>query len=442
MYDINTILNLKVSDVQSFTCKVISNQIHYFLTLSRKEFICPSCYSKLFIKDYILKSIHHQIFIQKNTIVTLRQRRYYCSTCHTTHLEYNPLSDRKSNISHITKINVMKYLKGQEANFSSTARHFHLPITSIVNIFDELGHMNRLSLPEVLCIDEVYVIRKSKEKYACVLLDFKTGNIVDILFGRTKKHWASYTQLLPKEELHNVKYIIIDMFETYRSIKEIYFPKAILCCDSFHVVSNVNKYLKQIRIKTMNRYPTESVEYYLLKNFNWLLMLDSSKVNDNKSKYNKKLKQYINYPSLLEKTLEIDPLLKEAYNLKEEYLLFNQTATIDTAAEDLAHIIALYQSSDIDAFRKMSNTLIDWFQEIVNSFTIINTKRVSNGLIESTNSRIKTILKVANGFSNPSRLRNKIMYVINKESTITIREEKVNIKRPGKKRGPYKKSRK
>ena len=440
MHDIITILNLKTVDVQSFSCKVVGDSVSYYLTLKRKETICNTCSSILKIKDYQLRSIHHQVLILRNTKVVFRQRRYYCSVCHSTHLEHNPFSEPKSNLSHMTKINVMRYLKGQESTFSSTSRHFHLPVTTVVNIFDELGHMNRLPMPTILSIDEFYAIRKSKQKYACLLLDFSTGNVIDVLFGRSKKDWASYTQLIPKHELTNVKYICIDMFETYRSIKKLYFPNAILCCDSFHVVSHVNKQLRQVRLQVMHRYIDTSIEYYLLKNFNWLLMMDSIKIYDNKAKYNHRLKQYINYPALLEMLIRIDSTLKEAYELKEAYLLFNQISTIDNAAEELAHIIELYQTSSIASFRETASTLINWFEEIVNSFTIIDGKRVSNGKIESTNSRIKTILKVANGYQNFSRLRNKIMYVINKEATITIHKEKINIKRPGKKRGSYKKN--
>ena len=38
--------------------------------------------------------------------------------------------------------------------------------------------------------------------------------------------------------------------------------------------------------------------------------------------------------------------------------------------------------------------------------------RISNGKIEGTNSRIKTILKNANGFKNFSRMRNRIMFLL------------------------------
>ena len=50
----------------------------------------------------------------------------------------------------------------------------------------------------------------------CVILNFKTMEIVDIIDGRTKKAWSSYTQIIDKKELAKVKYISIDMYETYR----------------------------------------------------------------------------------------------------------------------------------------------------------------------------------------------------------------------------------
>ena len=66
----------------------------------------------------------------------------------------------------------------------------------------------------------------------CVILNFKTMEIVDIIDGRTKKAWSSYTQIIDKKELAKVKYISIDMYETYRFVRNQYFPEAILLCDS------------------------------------------------------------------------------------------------------------------------------------------------------------------------------------------------------------------
>lgn len=175
----------------------------------------------------------------------------------------------------------------------------------------------------------------------------------------------------------------------YRPIRGIQAgSKATLVCDSFHVIKNINNILKKERIKVMKRYDKDTVEYYLLKNFNFLLMMDSSKVYENKAKHNKKLQRYINYPQLLELILNIDKNLKEAYSLKEMYLIFHSTSTHENARTDLSGIIREYASSSIEGYRQFSSTLIDWFEEIVNSFILYKGKRITNGKIEGTNLRL------------------------------------------------------
>lgn len=441
MYDdIINILNLNHSDVQSCTSKKENNCITYYITLIRKEVICPYCLQKLHIKDYRNVKLNHQIIRGMDTHIIYRKRRYYCQNCKTYHYENNPFTSQKhSMFSDASQIQIMNFLREHSATFSMTARQFHTTPTKVMNIFDTFGQMKKLPFTEVICIDEFYWNRKSQNKYACAILDFNTGNIIDIIDGRKLKNWDSYTQLLNKEELKNVKYICIDLFETYRQVQKIYFPHALLCCDSFHIIKNINTLLKNERVKVMKKYDKDSTQYYLLKKFNYLMMMDSSKIKENKAKYNHKLKRYINYPQLLELLLDIDPILKEAYELKELYLIFNSTSTVDDARINLSEIIGEYASSNIESYRKFSTTLIEWFNEIINSFTIYNTQRISNGKIEGTNSRIKTILKNANGFRNFSRMRNRIMYSINKKSLPTSSDNLQIIKREGRKRGKYKK---
>lgn len=65
-----------------------------------------------------------------------------------------------------------------------------------------------------------------------------------MIYGRQQKNWDSYIHLISKEELKKVKYISPDFFETYRQVQKIYFPQALLCCDSFHIIKNINTILK------------------------------------------------------------------------------------------------------------------------------------------------------------------------------------------------------
>ena len=85
--------------------------------------------------------------------------------------------------------------------------------------------------------------------------------------------------------------------------------------------------------------------------------------------------------------------------------------------------------------------LDNWIKEITNSFIRTQKKyhvdnktktiyaRVSNGPIEGKNKFIKIILKLANGYSNFSRFRNRAMYVLNKDSIASDEKLENNVKR-------------
>lgn len=158
-----------------------------------------------------------------------------------------------------------------------------------------------------------------------------------------------------------------------------------------------------------------------------------------KARYNRKLGRYIDYHQLLELILDIDDELTDAYNLKEQYIAFNHYATFENCREWLSRIIQEYATSGIAGFISLSGTLIHWFNEICASFDKIDGRRISNGPVEGINSKIDKILSNACGYQNFARMRNRLMYSLNKSSNPSSYAIDEKIKREGKKRGSYKK---
>ena len=64
----------------------------------------------------------------------------------------------------------------------------------------------------------------------------------------------------------------------------------------------------------------------------------------------------------------------------------------------LNQIINKFTNFSFDKFHKVGKMMRRWENEIFNSFIRIDGKRISNGSIEGTNSRIQTILKNACGY--------------------------------------------
>src|SRR5690554_2083150 len=214
---------------------------------------------------------------------------------------------------------------------------------------------------------------------------------------------------ISESERNNVKYVIIDMWDTYKDLTKRYFKKAIVAVDSFHVIKHLNDAMIKIRIKVMNKFNkrtnklvSNDMYYYMLKKFHYFFVKNFEDIYSGDIRINKIHAKW-RKREILKYLLSIDEDLKYAYLLKEKYREFNLTVEHDTCEEE---------------FRNFGKLLNNWKVEIINSFIRIDGRRLSNSAIEGVNSRIKTIIKNANGYNNFNRLRNRIIFSINKNVPI------------------------
>ena len=197
-----------------------------------------------------------------------------------------------------------------------------------------------------------------------------------------------------------------------------------IAVDSFHVIEHLNDAIKSIRLRIMNKFnkKTKSLHandmyYYMLKKFHYFFVKDFNSIYNGKIRINK-LKTKWDKHEIRKYLLSIDDDLKYAYILKERYREFNLTASYDNCDEELNDLIEEFRNSHLEEYRLFGKLLNRWKEYIKNSFIRVNGRRLSNGPMEGINSRIKTILKSANGIKMFFRLRNRIIYSINKDVPI------------------------
>lgn len=107
-------------------------------------------------------------------------------------------------------------------------------------------------------------------------------------------------------------------------------------------------------------------------------------------------------------------------NSKKNILPSNETASFENADRKLDALILKFADSQIREYDEFCTVLSNWKQEIVNSFTVVNGRRINNSHIESKNRQVQRLLNNANGFRNFKRTRNRILYCLNKEDTYTF----------------------
>lgn len=384
---------------------------------------CPKCGSFITnVKEYRIKKILHAIYNNCKCIVIYHQRRFICPKCKTTKMEDNPFRSDDNKISNKTISDILDMLKRYNVPFKQVGEYYHLSTRAIIKIFDKYVNIKRNELTSVICIDEVYFSRHRKKKYVLVIINFYNRAILDILKDRDKSTLTSYLRKIDFKEKDRVEFVGIDMNDNYRDLIPIFFKNATIVADSFHVVKHVSEALDKVRKRIMRRYEDDkkSDEYYMLKYRSELLFVeDVDSTEFKKIKKNHHFHYELSEARLLEMMLKVDKELKDAYELYHEYIRFNNHEYTDTMTtlNDLNEIINDYRISSVNEFVEVASTLNNWKAEIVNSFIKFRGLRVSNGPIEGRNSLIKKILKIANGYSNFKRFRNRVMYCLNKYST-------------------------
>lgn len=418
------LFNLEPSELRDVEVITEGNTVFALVTLNVRYQRCPHCgCSTKRIHDYRRRTLTHAVINDVYTTIVFNQRRYQCSSCNKTFPEANPFAYPNRRTSIYVVLRVMKMLKNPRMTFTQVATEVGLSVSSVIRIFDRYAGVTPISLPTCLCIDEVYAIKYRQRIYACVLADMRSGQIYDILPTRKKADLSAYFSRISPEERKKVRYVCMDMFQLYRDVVKDYFPNARICVDSFHVVKLVNYAFTSVRVRVMKSFETASEEYQLLKKFNWVLTKNSSRLDldetiDLHRYYYCFNSQYVSPRVIINKMLSWSYDLNAAYSMKEEYAYINSSSTPENAERRIDNFIGELLLYEIRELTNVARTLRHWKKEIVNSFDRVEGQRISNGPIESVNSRIKIIKQNGNGYRNFDRFRLRVLYSLNENSAI------------------------
>ena len=425
--DIIKLLNLEYENINfhKFDVTKKDNVTTVYIELEKTDHSCPNCGSISVISHgFKEKIIKHSIVNYGPFIIKYKARRYICKDCKSTFFETSPFTFNTNNISKYTEMKVLEYLKSHTSTFTNVAKELNISITSVMKIFDDLVFTAPVPYSEAICIDEIYTNRLTKRKYCCVIMDFFSKKIVEIYPSRLKLDLINNLDRLPKKERNIVKYVTIDMYEPYKQVAKLMFDDCIIAIDSFHVMKHLNDAMDIMRLKVMRRFDNghaklenANMYYYMLKKFHYFFTKNYDNIYEGKINIGKmKCKWYKD--DIRKYLLDIDEELKMAYQLKTDYQEFNYTAKFETCDEELNELIDRFRSFSDESFRTFGRLLYHWREEIKNSFRIVNGRRLSNGAIENLNSRLKCIIKNANGYRNFERFRKRCIYSINKELII------------------------
>lgn len=473
MNDIIKLLNLEDENL-SVDAISIEGLVKY-ITLSKPvtPHYCPHCNARMYSRGIRKRKVNHPILQDGYSIILLlMQRRWRCTNplCAQEINEDFKFVDAHKRNTNLMNLLILEDFRDITCTAASIAKKFNISDTHAITIFDQYVDLPRLQLPEILCVDEVFLDMDPRSKYALMLIDFATGNTVDVLRSRRKEVTEPYFSAIPKEERFNVKYLIADMYAPYYAYVKTYFPNATPVVDSFHVVQwlchMLNQYLgqllkqykardeerqRELEAKTGRPQPLHrSKEVYLLQNHRWILLSNNARINYHaKSHFDRALHRQVDTYVYEELFFRLAPDLRELRDLKEEYIAFNCSVG-QSAAEmkpRLDKIILRYAESGHPIFMDFATLLKKYSDPILHSFVIRpcfrngewTTSRLSNGLMESINRKPKDLKRAARGYRNFEHFRNRILFATRTAPPILAipRPKEAFAVTTGKHRGPY-----
>jgi len=236
-------------------------------------------------------------------------------------------------------------------------------------------------------VDEISY--KRHHKYLTVVVDHDSGRLVWAAAGRDKETLRSFFDLLGPERSARITHVSADAADWIATVVAERCPQAVRVMDPFHVVQWATDALDTVRREVWNaerggkgRTTPGSKS---LKKARWALWKRPEDLTERQR-------------AQLEFIAKAHPVLHRAYLLKEGLRLALKSGP-DTP-EALLDWVSWARRSRLEPFVKLQRTVVKHW----NAITAAAEHSMSNGLVESMNTKIRLITRMAFGFKDPDAL--------------------------------------
>lgn len=246
-----------------------------------------------------------------------------------------------------------------------------------------ISEMSNRDCPKVLGIDEHFFSRK--KGYATTLVDLHRNKVFDVRLGRSEASLHRYLRRLPGK--HNVKLIVMDLSETYRSIARQHFPRAKIVADRFHVVRLVNQHFLTAWKDVDPEGRRNRGLISLMRRHEWNLPPDKH--------------------ANLQRYLSEHPGLHALYEARQKLnrLLLLKNLRKQRAQQKLSILLKLIEQLRQTPLRRLAKTLTSWLEPIVMMWR----SNKSNGPTEGFHTKMEMMSRRAYGFTNFENYRLRVM---------------------------------
>jgi transposase len=383
-----------VRDYRYLRTEYREGQVIFHIEKSPEKRCCAECGSRDVIKKgKFIRELRTLPIGRRRVFLAVHLHRLFCRSCAALRLEPVLVAFAKKRWTKALGRYVVELLK--HSTVQDVARHLGMSWDTVKDIHARALRSKfkrkRIKHVEYLGVDEI-AVRKG-HRYLTVVVDLDSGEVVWVREGREIASVEPFLKRL-KRVGASIKAIAIDMWPAYVSAVLTHYSHKVIVFDRYHVISDYNKMLDELRRREAAAAPQEDKRVYV--GVRYLLLKGEERIAERTVARTK-----------LERLLSLNRSLNTAYILKEELRQLWNCASRAEAEQYLTNWLKKAWASGIALLARFANKLAGHYTGLLNYFD----HRITTAKVEGINNKIKVLKRRAYGYRDTQYFKLRIYFL-------------------------------
>jgi transposase len=356
---------------------------------------CPICNKELAVHDSRTRRWRHLDSCNHKTIIEADLSRVNCPE-HGVHQVTVPWAEKNSRFTLELERHVCMWLR--DASISAVAAMFCLSWDTVAGIQERAVNRGlakrKTATPENIGIDETSY--QKRHEYVTVVLDKDNNTVLDVLQDRKAETLDTWFKTQEMADFSALQSISMDMWDAFIKAVKANFDDAerLIAFDRYHVAQHLNKAVDKVRAQEHRDFLNEYGASELTgTKYEWLR---TSANIDNRTG---------DRPAFM-RLAGLNLKTARAWKIKETAALLWDFSYEGVTVKRWKELLGWISRSRIEPMIKVGKMIKNYFWGIVNAIKL----KASNAMLESMNSGIQRIKRMACGFRNRDRFRMAILF--------------------------------
>lgn len=352
--------------------------------------VCPRCATPSYTTyDRRWVRIRDEPVRAKRVVVRIHKRRFDCRTCRKPFTEPVPGIKKGARTTERFKKAIL-WACERFANLKAVRETYRCSGGFVYDaLYTQLELKRRTKVcpwPKIVGIDE-HAFRKNKKlgrtEFVSMVVDYNRRRLLEVVEGKTGAQLEAGLNDIQGRD--NVRWVVMDMCDAFKSFAKNYFKNASFVADKFHVLRLLNPAIMRKRAEITGNRRSAQLRRLLLRSGKKLDPLERGR---------------------LQRWLDQHPELNELYHYKEALHGFYRIRGYKRAAKALTAMTDRMALSAMAEITKLRKTLMRWRKEILAYFK----DRLTNARTEGFNNKAKVVKRRAYGYKSFKNYRLRLLH--------------------------------